>query len=135
MHERGKIASRSWLWVSLAGFLLFTGFFVAILYWGQTIQLTTPVYFILIVLVALFATAFLAGAMRSAARYSMTANNKTLMISGPAVIFFVILYIGYKYRPEKADRPLSLSVLVTGPDRFNDLIREGGAGQWVEQCG
>src|SRR5688572_2165271 len=128
MYEKGKIASRSWLWVSLAGFLLFTGFFVGILYWGRSIQLSTPVYFILIVLVDLFATAFLAGAMRSGARYTMTGNNKTLMLSGPAVIFFVILYIGYKYRPEKAQRPLSLSVLVTGPDRFNDLIREGEVG-------
>lgn len=128
MYESGKIQSQTWLWVSLAGFLLFTGFFIGILYWGRSIRITTPVYFILIVLVALFATAFLAGAMRSAARYTMTGNNKTLMLSGPAVIFFVILYIGYKYRPENAERPLSLSVLVTGPDRFNDLIREGEVG-------
>lgn len=128
MYERGKIQSRSWLWVSLAGFLLFTGVFIGILYWGKTVRLTTPVYFILIVLVALFATAFLAGAMRSSARYTMTGNNKTLMLSGPAVIFFVILYIGYKYRPEPGQRPLSLSILVTGPDRFNDLIREGEVG-------
>jgi hypothetical protein len=128
MYDRGKIQSRSWLWISLTGFLLFAGFFVGILYWGRSVQLSTPVYFILIVLVALFATAFLAGAMRSSARYTMTGNNKTLMMSGPAVIFFVILYIGYKYRPETAERPLSLSILVTGPGRFNDLIREGEVG-------
>ncbi len=79
-------------------------------------------------MLGLFATAFLAGAMRSVAKYNANFNNKSLMVAGPAVIFFIILYIGFKYKPVEKHGPISLSVLVTGPDKNNEIIRNGEIG-------
>lgn len=116
-----------WLYVSLAGLFLFIIFFILLIVFGKDINISTPVYFFLVVIIGLVATGFLSGAMRSVAKYNATINNKTLSITGPAVIFFIILYIGFKYKPElvQPSQPLSLSVLVTGEGGANDIIRNG----------
>lgn len=116
-----------WLYVSLAGLFLFIIFFILLIVFGKDINISTPVYFFLVVIIGLVATGFLSGAMRSTAKYNASFNNKTLSITGPAVIFFIILYIGFKYKPELVQplQPLSLSVLITGNGGANDLIRNG----------
>lgn len=121
-----KVAPTSWLWVSLIGFVLFILVFAGIIMYSKQITISTPVYFFLVVILALIATAFLAGAMRSVARYNATTPNRSLYIAGPALIFLIILYIAYKYRPEKqAGGPLSLSVLLVGPAGAAERIRSG----------
>lgn len=111
-----KLTPTAWLLVSLVGFILFILVFAGIITYSKQITISTPVYFFLVVILALIATAFLAGAMRSVARYNATFQNKSIYIAGPALIFIIILYIAYKYRPENvAGGPLSLSVLFIGP--------------------
>lgn len=119
-----KLSAYQWIWISLIGFALFVGFFYFIIVYSLHGRISTPLYFILIVFVALVATGFLSGAMNSAAKYSGTFQNRTLAISGPAVIFFIILYIGYKYKPEvQVNNPLSLSILFS--DSEKKLLKEG----------
>jgi hypothetical protein len=121
-----KITPTSWLVVSLIGFMLFMLVFAGIITYSKKITISTPVYFFLVVILALIATAFLGGAMRSVARYNGTFQNRSLYIAGPAVIFIIILYIAYKYRPqEQAGTPLSLSVLFIGPQGGGELIKSG----------
>ena len=128
-----RIKPESWLYVSLIGFILFAGFFVLLLFKGGDMNLSMPVYFILVVLIALLSTGFLAGAMRSAAKYQSTVQNRTLMVSGPAVIFFIILYLGYKYRPEPKNDPLTLLIQVMGPGLSNEIISEGSINVAIEE--
>lgn len=125
MTNPDRIKPGSWLYVSLIGFILFAGFFVLLLWKGGDLNLSMPVYFVLVVLIALLSTAFLAGAMRSAAKYQSTLQNKTLMVSGPAVIFFIIIYLGYKFRPDINKEPLTLSIQVMGPGKSNEVITDG----------
>jgi hypothetical protein len=122
-----KTSTLTWIIVSLAGFILFTVFFYLLIVYSKDISLSTPLYFFLVVLIALMSTAFLAGAMRSVARYSSSSQGGSLYLSGPAVIFFVIIYLGYRYRPEPSSdkSPLSLSVLLKGPEGSDELIRSG----------
>lgn len=121
-----KVTPTSWLLVSLVGFVLFILVFAGIIIYSKQITISTPVYFFLVVILALIATAFLAGAMRSVARYSGTFQNRSIYIAGPALIFMIILYIAYKYRPEKAaGGPLSLSVLFIGPKGETEPVRSG----------
>jgi hypothetical protein len=122
-----KTSTLTWIIVSLAGFILFTVFFYLLIVYSKDISLSTPLYFFLVVLIALMSTAFLAGAMRSVARYSSSSQGGSLYLSGPAVIFFVIIYLGYRYRPEPSSdkSPLSLSVLLKGPEGSEELIRSG----------
>lgn len=111
----------------MAGFILFAVFFYFLVSSGKQINMSMPVYFFLVVLIALISTAFLSGAMKSVARYNATSQNRTLYLSGPAVIFFIIIYLGYRYKPEtiREKVPLSLSVLLTGPNGTEELIRNG----------
>lgn len=127
MATKSADTKTRWLYVSLAGLFLFIVLFILLMIFGKEINLTTPVYFFLVVIIGLVATGFLSGAMHSAAKYNASFNNKTLSVTGPAVIFFIILYIGFKYKPEQVQniQPLSLSVLVTGEGGVNDLIRNG----------
>jgi hypothetical protein len=121
-----KITPTSWLLVSLVGFILFILVFAGIITYSKQITISTPVYFFLVVILALIATAFLAGAMRSVARYNATFQHKSVYIAGPALIFIIILYIAYKYRPENAaGGPLSLSVLFVGPQGSAEPVRSG----------
>lgn len=133
MTNPRRIKPESWLYVSLIGFILFAGFFVLLLFKGGDMNLSMPVYFILVVLIALLSTGFLAGAMRSAAKYQSTVQNRTLMVSGPAVIFFIILYLGYKYRPEPKNDPLTLLIQVMGPGLSNEIISEGSINVAIEE--
>ena len=122
-----KSSILGWIIVSFIGFILFVGFFYLLIIYSGDISLSTPVYFFLVVIIALVSTAFLSGAMKSVARYSSNAPNRNLYLSGPAVIFFIIIYLGYKYRPETPleNSPLSLSVLLTGPEGSEELIKDG----------
>ena len=122
-----KTSTLTWIIVSLVGFILFTAFFYLLVVYSKDISLSTPLYFFLVVIIALISTAFLAGAMRSVARYSSSSQTGSLYLSGPAVIFFIIIYLGYRYRPEPAGdkSPLSLSVLLKGPEGSEEFIRSG----------
>lgn len=122
-----KSSTLGWMLATLAGFLLFIAFFYLLISYNKQINISMPVYFFLVVIIALVSTAFLSGAMKSVARYNAKSQNSTLYLSGPAVIFFIIIYLGYKYRPElvKENVPISLSVLFRGPEGSEDAIKDG----------
>ncbi|MDB5014119.1 MAG: hypothetical protein JWQ25_2321 [Daejeonella sp.] len=122
-----KSSTVGWMLATLAGFLLFIAFFYLLVTYNKQISISMPVYFFLVVILALISTAFLSGAMKSVARYNAKSQNSTLYLSGPAVIFFIIIYLGYKYRPElaKENIPISLSVLFRGPEGSEEAIKEG----------
>ncbi len=122
-----KSSTLGWIIISLAGFILFIAFFYFLINYSDRINLTTPLYFFLVVIIALICTAFLSGAMKSVARYQVGSQNRNLYLSGPAVIFFIIIYLGYRYRPEtvKENIPLSLSVLFTGVPGSETSISSG----------
>lgn len=122
-----KPSTNSWIWVTLAGFLLFVALFYFLIVYNKQINLSMPVYFFLVVVMALVSTAFLSGAMKSVARYQRKSPNSTLYLSGPVVIFFIIIYLGYKYRPEpvKENSPLSLSVIFRAPTGSAERVKTG----------
>ncbi|MBE7176376.1 MAG: hypothetical protein INR69_08245 [Mucilaginibacter polytrichastri] len=120
-----KLSPLQWIWITLAGFVAFGFFFYRIIASAQNGQLSLPVYFVALIVVALLATGFLSGALRSISRYQGKAANGTLYISGPAVIFFVILYLGYRFRPEADASPLSVSILFVNKE--GNLLGPGSA--------
>ena len=121
-----KLSQTSWVVIAFFSLLLFGAFFYLVTSINKRIFLSTPVYFFLIVFIDLGATALLSGAMRSVARYEVKTANKSLYLAGPALIFIIILYIGYKYRPQSDVSPLTLSVLlVNSSDNTNELFKDG----------
>jgi hypothetical protein len=78
-----------------------------------TIQLSISLYFFLLVICDLGATFFLSAALKSSAEYSGNVLKGNLKITGAAVIFLVILLIGYKYKPVVKDDPFDLTFIVS----------------------
>ena len=120
-----KSNSLRWVFISLGGFLLFVVCFYFLIQNNKQINISLPVYFILLTFIALIATAFLAGAMKSVATYNLKTQNRSLYLSGPAVIFFIILYIGYKYRPIASEGALTLTLIFTEKSKTVKVINSG----------
>lgn len=123
----------NWIFVSLAGIVLFIVLLFLIINYSDKIKISVPLYFFLVVFIALISSALLSGALKSVARYNSSINNKTLYISGPAVIFFIILYVAYKYKPSDSHESLSLSILFNGPGKSNELINDGNVSIRIAQ--
>jgi len=118
-----KLTQTNWVVIAFLSLLLFGLFFYLVASINKRIFLSPPVYFFLIVFIDLGATALLSGAMHSVARYQLKTPNKSLYLAGPALVFVIILYIGYKYRPQADQVPLTLSVLLS--DNSGQLIKDG----------
>lgn len=114
-----------WVFVTVGGFILFMGLAILLVVYGKKLEITTPVYFFLLVVAALSATGFLTGALRSQAKYSGKVYNGKLYLSGPALVFIVIVFIGYKFRPVEKQGPLTLTVNLYGPAGRGETITTG----------
>jgi hypothetical protein len=120
-----KLSQLQWIYISLAGFILFTAFFYGIIRLRNKAELDGPVYFFLIVFIDLIATGFLAGAMKSVSMYQSSSSRGTLLLTGPIVVFCIILYIGYQYRPQEKMQILSLSVQLRDPTESKQMLNSG----------
>jgi hypothetical protein len=118
------VPTRTWLAVSAAaavGTLLFAAFFVA--YADRLALLTGPVYYVLLVLVALGAAAVLFGALRSRARYQGQVHAGKLQMSGAVVVFAGIVAGGVAYTsPEDTS---SITVRVYDAEHRDRMITGG----------
>jgi len=127
-----KLTQIQWVFISLGGFIFFALFLYLILTTKQKAELSPPLYFFLIVIIDLVATAFLAGAMKSVATYRSSSPKGNLYLAGPIVVFCVILYLGYQYRPMVEDSPLSLSVKLISPKGTSEQISSGAVNVTIE---
>jgi len=109
-----------WLYVSLAAMILLLLFWFIFSVSQSRITLSLPLYFFLLIIADLSATAFLTGAMRSTAQYEGNVFKGKLSLTGPAVVFFIILILGYRYRPVSMASPFDLTIFVQKPDKIND---------------
>jgi hypothetical protein len=96
-------------------FVLLIIFIVLLVFFTNSgaVQLSLPLYFFLLVICDLGATFFLASVLKSSAEYSGNVLKGNLKITGPAVIFLVILLIGYKYKPIEKEDPFDLTFIVS----------------------
>ncbi|POY35829.1 hypothetical protein C3K47_13845 [Solitalea longa] len=110
-----QLSPQKWVIISAIGFVLFL--MAAILFSvlaSQFNNISLSAYFFLLVIIALLAASFLGGALRSRAKYKGKAYGGTLEITGPAVIFFLLLYLGYKYQPTPSSFSLILTIYEVG---------------------
>lgn len=120
------ISSLRWVFISLVGFILFLGAAILFsLYADKLSRLNSTAYFFLLVILGLVAAGFLSGGLRSYAKYKGKLAGGVLQLSGPVVIFFIILYVGYKYRPQPVVSTFSLTVNVFGQGGEGNIINSG----------
>jgi hypothetical protein len=107
----------NWIFITLAFLLLFLLFFFIVVSYQGKIRLSMPVYFFLLIVCDLAVTGFLTNALKSSAEYSGNVYKGNLKISGAALIFIIILIIGYKYKPNQQEQPFDLTFIITSAEK------------------
>jgi hypothetical protein len=113
-----------WVYITGAAFVLaivLAGLFIA--FADRLTFVSNAVYYILLMPIALAAAAFLFGAMRSHARYKGQASLGTLQLSGPVVVFALVLLGGLLLANPAATS--SLTVRLYGSADRADLVTDG----------
>jgi hypothetical protein len=127
--KNADISPSKWVIISAIGLIFFLGAAVLLIFFNERVGYIKPqIYYFLLVIIALACSAFLSGAMRSRAKYTGSAFNGTLELGGAAVIFVLIIYMGYKFKPEPPDPTpafFSLKFTVFGSDSKAELIDNG----------
>ncbi|HEY5408156.1 MAG TPA: hypothetical protein VIJ92_13760 [Ginsengibacter sp.] len=125
MNPQNKpVSSLTWVLISAAGFLVFIGVALFFIFFNDKLSnISLPLYFFLLVVVGLIAAAFLSGALKSQAKYSGKVAGGTLDLAGPVVIFALIIYLGYIFRPVAG--VTSLKITVFGSNTKSELINAG----------
>jgi hypothetical protein len=101
-----KLSPLVYAFISFGAFL--TGMVILFLFVFKAAELTSlgigeNVYYVLLIPMALAAAVLLFGALRSYASYKGRVLSGYLEIGGPAVIFLLVLILGFRLLPDKAD--------------------------------
>lgn len=121
-----KRSPYTWVYITLLGFVFLFLAWLLFSINADVIKLSLPLYFFLLLIGALSATAFLTGAMRSSARWEGTFMKGKLALTGPVVVFFVIIILGYRFRPEPSNEPFDLTVYLFKPAGSRNKHFENG---------
>jgi len=125
MNPQNKpVSSLTWVLISAAGFLVFICVALFFIFFNDKLSnIKLPIYFFLLVIVGFIAAAFLAGALKSHAKYSGKVAGGNLELAGPVVVFALIIYMGYIFRPIAGYT--NLKVTVFGNESKSQLINSG----------
>ena len=122
--QKKPVSSLTWVLISAAGFLVFIGVALFFIFFNDRLSnIKLPIYFFLLVIVGFIAAAFLAGALKSHAKYSGKVAGGNLELAGPVVVFALIIYMGYIFRPVAGYT--NLKVTVFGDATKSQLINSG----------
>ncbi|MBL1215691.1 MAG: hypothetical protein HND52_20155 [Ignavibacteriae bacterium] len=125
VRDSSKINKKSWLFVSLIGFVLTLAVFAAFIIFSARLTefgITKSVYYFALLPAGLFTAAFLFGAMRSYAKYSGENRFGRLELTGPVVIFALVVIGGFVFA--EPENTFALTVRISSePD--NEIITNG----------
>ena len=110
-------------WLPFVWFVLALLGAVVIIAFGEKLVgfgLVNQIYYVVLVALGLGAARALFAGIRSIARYRGQNSWGTLELSGPPVVFFLVLGAGIYFSPSQ--RPFGLTVFVHGPGGPQDLI-------------
>jgi hypothetical protein len=125
MNSQNKpVSSLTWVLISALGFVVFIGIAIFFIFFNDKLNnISLSLYFFLLVIFGLIAAAFLSGALKSKAKYSGKVAGGTLDLAGPVVVFALIIYLGYAFRPVAGYT--NLKVTVFGDSTKSQLINSG----------
>ena len=119
-----KISKLTWIYISGAISLFFLVLAVLMILFAPTISgmgITKSIYFIILVPVGLTSAAFLFGALRSSAKYSGKSSYGSIELTGPVVIFCLVIIGGFYFATPESDFSLTIRTSVSGePEKILD---------------
>jgi len=104
-----------WIFVTLLGLSIVFLFILVLSNYRSRFEVPVTTFFFLLIIFDLGATYLLTKALRSAASYSGTVLKGNLKLTGPAVVFFLILLIGYRFRPVEKSPLFNMAIYVAAP--------------------
>ncbi len=127
MTQKSKsLQPRSWVWISTAAFGVSVTLAILFMVHAQKLSsrgLTLTTYYLILIPFGLSVAAFLFGAMRSYARYVGKFSFGQLELTGPVVVFAMVVAGGmYLAKPQET---FLLTVRVHGPGGRADIIKSG----------
>lgn len=140
-----RISKLTWIFISGAASLFFLLLAVLMIIFAPDITgagITKSIYYILLIPVGLTSAAFLFGALRSSAKYSGKSSFGKLELTGPVVIFCLVVIGGFYFATPDSEFPLTIRtstvnepekilshgslILDIGEQRLDKQINENG---------
>lgn len=117
-----KLAPRAWVFVTGAGLLFAVAVAVMFSFSTGRLELPNGLFYLILIPLGLAAAGFLFGAMRSQAKYVGQSSYGNLELSGPAVVFALVVAGGLLANQTTT---FPLTIRVHGPGGPADVIRQG----------
>ena len=118
----GGISKLSWIYISGAASLFFLVLAVLMILFAPNITgagITKSIYYIVLIPVGLASAAFLFGALRSSAKYSGKTSYGSIELTGPVVIFCLVVIGGYYFATPDSEFMITIRTnLVNEPDKI-----------------
>lgn len=131
--QQDQISKMTWVYISGAVSLFFLLLAVLMIIFAPKIigaGITKSIYYILLIPVGLASAAFLFGALRSSAKYSGKSSFGKLELTGPVVIFCLVVIGGFYFAPPESEFLLTIRAsIVNEPEKilnYGSLILDIG---------
>ena len=111
-----KIPKLTWVYISGAAFLFFLLLAVFMFLFAPSISgmgITKSFYYVILVPVGLASAAFLFGALRSGAKYVGKNSFGSIELTGPVVIFCLVIIGGIYFAPPETDFSLTIRTSIS----------------------
>jgi hypothetical protein len=143
--QRESVSKLKWVYISGAASIFFLLLAIGMILFSNRLNemgITKSIYYIVLIPVGLTSAAFLFGALRSTAKYSGKTSFGSIELTGPAVIFCLVVIGGFYFATPESEFLLTIrtvniddpqeilsqgSIIVDlGDQRFNKTLNENG---------
>lgn len=125
-RKPNQISKLTWVYISAAGSLFFLLLAVLMIMFAPNIAglgITKSLYYIVLIPVGLTSAAFLFGALRSSAKYSGKSSYGSIELTGPVVVFCLVVIGGFYFATPDSEFLLTIRTNVV--DEPEKILRNG----------
>ncbi|MGE5860301.1 MAG: hypothetical protein ACM34J_07090 [Ignavibacteria bacterium] len=126
VKQPDKISKLTWVYISGAASLFFLVAAILMIFLSPRLTefgITKSFYYIILIPVGLASAAFLFGALRSSAKYSGKTSYGSIELTGPVVIFCLVIIGGFYFASPESDFLLTIRTVV--PAKPEKIINDG----------
>jgi len=126
VKQPDKISKLTWVYISGAASLFFLIAAILMIFLSPRLSefgITKSFYYIILIPVGLASAAFLFGALRSSAKYSGKTSYGSIELTGPVVIFCLVIIGGFYFASPESD--FLLTIRTVDPAKPEKIINEG----------
>jgi len=120
--QQDRISPLTWVYISGAASLFFLLLAFVMIFFTSTLSsmgITKSMYYLVLIPVGLTSAAFLFGALRSRAKYSGKTSYGSLELTGPVVIFCLVIIGGFYFASPESEFLLTIRTIdISDPEKI-----------------